>query len=216
MSKTVVPVLIVGQSGSGKSSSFRNLPPEKTVIVNCERKILPFKGFNKFKNVNVNKHKDYTKLIKELKADQKYDYVIIDSLTSLLEISDKYCRTVYNGYDIYSKYNSIVYDLLQDIKDLPQQVFITGIPEYVETAPGETKAVVKTVGKAWKASIEKELAIVLHTNLVDNEEGDITEYRLDTKPSKGTSAKSPDGMFSERFIENDVTIVSKAIDEYFI
>ena len=66
-----VPVLVVGDSGSGKSSTFRNLPADKTVIVNTERKPMPFKGFGKFKNINVNRYKDYAKLMKELKADNR-------------------------------------------------------------------------------------------------------------------------------------------------
>ncbi len=213
--KINVPTLIVGQSGSGKSSMFRTLDPKKTVVVNCERKVLPFKGFNKFKNINVNKYKDYTNLIKELKGEKgkAYEYVIIDSLTSLLEICNKYCTTVYSGYNIYSEYNDMVYNVLQDIKDLPQQVFITGIPEYLED--DIPKAFLKTVGKTWKYSIEKEFAIVLHTVLVDDDEGNIVEYLLDTKPSKHTSAKSPDGLFEERYIPNDAKLVAEKIDAYF-
>ena len=209
-----VPVLLVGDSGSGKSSTFRNLPADETVIINTERKPLPFKGFGKFKNINVSKYKDFAKLMKELKADEKYKYVVIDSLSSLLEITNKYCERVYTGYSIWSEYNSLVWDLLQDVKDLPQQVFITGIPEYNKDQD-TPKKFVKTKGSEWKFTIEKEFAIVLHTNLVDDEEGNITEYRLDTRPSNHTSAKSPDGMFEERYIQNDATIVVEAIEAYY-
>jgi len=215
MEKINVPTLIVGMSGSGKSSTFRNLPSDKTVIVNCERKPMPFKGFGKFKNVNIGKYKDYTQLISELKKNDTYEYVVIDSLTSLLEICNKYCETVYNGFNIWSEYNSMVYNVLQDMKDLPQQVFITGIPEFIEIAPGEMKAVLKTKGKEWKGAIEKEFAIVLHTHLMDDEEGNITHYQLDTKPSKLTSAKSPNDMFENRYIDNDAAIVVEAINAYY-
>jgi hypothetical protein len=109
----------------------------------------------------------------------------------------------------------MVYNILQDIKDLPQQVFITAIPEFIDIAPGEVKAVAKTKGKEFKASIEKEFAIVLHTNLRDDEEGTITDYLLDTKPSKLTSAKSPDGMFAERHIDNNALEVADAINKYY-
>ena len=213
--KIVVPVLLVGESGSGKSSTFRNLPADKTVIVNCERKPLPFKGFGKFKNINISKYKDYVKLTSELKKTDKYDYVIIDSITSLLEICNKYCETVYSGFNIWSEYNSMVYNILQDMKDLPQQIFVTGIPEYIESQPGEIKAFLKTKGKEFKASIEKEFAIVLHTHLVDDEEGNVTDFLLDTKPSKSTSAKSPDGMINERYIPNDAVLVVEAITKYY-
>jgi len=109
----------------------------------------------------------------------------------------------------------MVYNVLQDMKDLPQQVFMTGIPEFIEVAPGEVKAVLKTKGKEWKGSIEKEFAIVLHTHLEDDEEGNITGYKLDTRPSKTTSAKSPNEMFEERYIENDAKGITDAIQEYY-
>jgi hypothetical protein len=57
--------------------------------------------------------------------------------------------------------------------------------------------------------------MVLHTDLVEDEEGNIIEFRLDTKPSKQTSAKSPDGMFEERYIPNDAMVVVEAIKKYY-
>lgn len=212
-----VPTLIVAPSGSGKSSSARTLPADKTVIVNCERKHMPFKGFREFKNVNVSKYKNYKALIKQLSGEKgkEFDYVVIDSLTSLLEICNKYCETVFSGYNVWSEYNSMVYEILQDMKDLPQQVFITAIPEYIEVGPGENKAVAKTKGKEWKGSISKEFAIVLHGHLMDDEEGNITAYQFDTRPSKGTDAKTPDGMFADRYIPNDMKLVADAINEYY-
>ncbi len=215
MSKIRIPTLLVGSSGSGKSSSFRNLDPAKTVVLNTERKVLPFREFSKFKNININKYKDYSKVIKELKSDDKYEYVVVDSLTSLLEIIKKYCETVFSGYNIWSEYNSTVYDLLQDLKDLPQQVFITAIPEYLDSGEGHLKAYAKTKGKEFKYSIEKEFAIVLHTHLQEDDEGNISDYQLDTMPSKHTTSKTPSGMFKERYIPNDVTLVAKAIDAYY-
>jgi hypothetical protein len=206
---------IVGDSGSGKSSTFRNLPADKTVIVNTERKPLPFRSFSKFKNINISKYKDFAKLMKELKTNDKYEYVVVDSITSLLEMANKYCESVYSGFNIWSEYNSIVYEILQSLKDLPQQTFVTGIPEYVEVKPGEPKAFIKTKGKEWKASLEKEATMVLHTDLVEDEEGNIVEFRLDTKPSKHTSAKSPDGIFEERYIPNDAMVVVEAIKKYY-
>ena len=208
------PVLLVGHSGSGKSSTFRNLPPEKTVILNVERKTLPFRSFGKFKNINIARYKDFQKVMKELKSSDKYEYVVIDSLTSLLEITNKYCETVFSGFSIWSEYNSMVYDALQDMKDLPQQVFMTAIPEYTPDTDCP-KAFAKVKGKEHKYSIEKEFAIVLHTHLVDDEEGNITDYQLDTRPSNHTSAKSPNEMFEERYIPNDAVLISKAINGYY-
>jgi len=215
--KVTVPVLITAESGLGKSSAARTLPPDKTVIINCERKPMPFKEFKKFKNINVKTYKEYNKVITALKSKEgeKYDYVVIDSLTSLLEICNKYCNTVFSGYTVWSEYNDLVYNILLDIKELKQQVFVTGIPEYIETTPGELRAVIKTKGKEFKGAIPKEFAIVLHGHILDDEEGNITDYQFDTKPSRYTSAKTPDGMFKDRYIPNDMFLVAKAIEAYY-
>jgi len=213
-----VPVLVIGDSGSGKSSSFRNLPPEKTVILNTERKSLPFKGFKKFNNIDVSSYINFKKVMKELRGEKgtAYDHVVIDSLTSLIEIINKYCESTFNGYSIWKEYNDMIWNTLQDMKALPQQVYVTAIPELIETKEvGEFKAFAKVKAKEWKGAIEKEFTIVVHTDMIADEEGDITDYKLDTRPSRRTSAKSPHEMFSERFIPNDVVLINKAIKDYY-
>lgn len=209
-------VLIVGQSGSGKSSTFRNLDPTKTVIVNTERKVMPYKSFKKFKNINVAKYKDFRQLLTELKKDTIYEYVVIDSLTSLTEIIQKYCDSVFSGYEKWSQYNEAIQDTLWSLKDLGEtkQVFVTGIPNYLETEPGENKAFVKVKGKEWLYSIEKEFAIVLHTQLVENDDGEIDKYLLKYKPNKHDSSKAPHEMFEGELV-NDAVIISDAINAYY-
>ena len=209
-------VLIVGQSGSGKSSTFRNLDPTKTVIVNTERKVMPYKSFKKFKNINVAKYKDFRQLLTELKKDTIYEYVVIDSLTSLTEIIQKYCDSVFSGYEKWSQYNEAIQDTLWSLKDLGEtkQVFVTGIPNYLETEPGESKAFVKVKGKEWLYSIEKEFAIVLHTQLVENDDGEIDKYLLKYKPNKHDSSKAPHEMFEGELV-NDAVIISDAINAYY-
>jgi len=209
-----VPILIVAPTGSGKSTSLKNLPPDRTVILNTERRPLPFRGFTKFKNINIGRYKEFKQVMGELKKSKDYDYVVIDSMTSLMEIVDKYARTVFSGYTIYSEYNAMIYDILQDIKELEQQVITTGVPEYFE-GNDIPKAYLKTTGKIWKYTLEKEFSIVLHMRLLDDDEGNITDYQFDTKPSNHTSAKTPAGMIEERYIPNDVMLVIEAVNEYY-
>ena len=210
-----VPVLIVGESGSGKSSTFRSLPPEKTVILNTEKKPMPFKNFNKFKNIDISSVKKFNTVMAELKKDDKYDYVVIDSLTSLTELVNKYTEVTFNGFEIWKQYNSHIYDALQNIKDLPQQVFITAIPEYLEKSLGEIKGYARVKGKELKyGGIEKEFAIVLWTHLVEDEDGIVVDYTLNYTPSKHNSAKSPFDLL-DGIVKNDALNVSNKIDEYY-
>lgn len=215
MSETKVPVLIIGESGSGKSSSMRNLDPETTVILNTERKAMPFKGFNKFKNVDISSVKKFNQAIAQLKTDDKYKFVVIDSLTSLTELVNKYTEVTFNGFEIWKQYNANIYDALQAIKELPQQVFITAIPEYLEKSLGEVKGYARVKGKELKyGNIEKEFAIVLWTKLVEDEDGIVVDYQLSYKPNKHDSAKSPNEMF-EGDLPNDCNLVYSKIQEYY-
>ena len=210
-----VPVLIVGESGSGKSSSFRNLPPEKTVILNTERKAMPFKGFSKFKNIDIGSVKAFNTVISELKKDEKYEYVVIDSLTSLTELINKYTEITFNGFEIWKQYNSHIYDALQNIKSLPQQVFITAIPEYLEKSLGEMKGYARVKGKELKyGAIEKEFAIVMWTNLIEDEDGLVVDYQLSYKPNKHDTSKAPSEMFTED-VPNDGMYIAEKIREYY-
>ena len=210
-----VPVLVIGESGSGKSSSMRNLPPEKTVILNTERKAMPFKGFSKFKNIDISSVKAFNTVIAELKKDEKYEYVVIDSLTSLTELVNKYTEVTFNGFEIWKQYNSHIYDALQAIKSLPQQVFITAIPEYLEKSLGEMKGYARVKGKELKyGAIEKEFAIVLWTHLVEDEDGVVVDYQLSYTPNKHNTAKAPNELF-EGQVPNDCKLVSEKIQEYY-
>lgn len=210
-----VVTLIVGESGSGKSSSFRNLPPEETVILNTERKAMPFKGFSKFKNIDISSVKAFNTVMNELKKDNKYKFVVIDSLTSLTELVNKYAEITFTGFEIWKNYNSLIYDALQNLKSLPQQVFITAIPEHLEKSLGEMKGYARVKGKELKyGGIEKEFAMVLWTDLVENEDGIVTDYLLRYQPNKHNTAKAPDGMF-EAQVPNDCMIVSAKINEYY-
>ncbi len=210
-----VPVLLCGASGSGKSSTFRNLDPETTLVVNTERKPLPFKSFNKFKNVNISNYRDYAQLMIELKEDTKYKVVIIDSFTSLTEIVGRYTDSVFQGFEQWKQYNQIVQDALWAVKDLPQQVFMTGIPEYMETSPGEVKGYIRVKGKEHKyGGVEKEYAIVLWTDMLEDKEGMVTDYNLIYTPNRHNSAKAPAEMF-EGPLANDASVIIEKINEYY-
>jgi len=212
--KTTVCTLIVGQSGSGKSSTFRNLNPDRTVIINLENKVLPFRDFNKFKNINVTSYKMFSQVLAELKKSKDYDFVVVDSFTSLTELIYKYCDLTFSGYEVWGQYNKMIQDSLWSIKGLEQQVFVTAIPEYHEANFGESKGYAKVKGKEWKYSIEKEFAIVLWTKMLDDDDGIVTDYTLEYKPNKHNTAKSPHELLDGK-VSNDAKFIAEKITEYY-
>ena len=168
-----VPVLVVGTSGSGKSTSVSTLPPEKTVILNTELKALPMRNHDEFKVVDINTYKVLDAALRYYasEAGQKYDYLVLDSFTSMTEIIDRYTTAIYEGYDIWKHYNLLIYDVVNRLKLLKQQVFVLGIPEQKDESFGEVKSYLRIEGKKMKyGAIEKEFAIVLYTNPIYDEE----------------------------------------------
>lgn len=218
-------VAIIGESGTGKSSSLENLPPDKTIILNAENKELPLSNFGKFKNIMVESYKKLDATLDALKTEEykaKFDYVVLDSFTSTTEMVYTYSNKVYSGYEIWAMYNEMITALIKKIKVLPQQVFLIAIPEQKAESFGETKEFARVKGKELKYGfLEKELAIVLFTNPEyaleageDTEEGEMTEVYLDYKPNKRNSAKAPRKLFKGK-ITNDAMAISKAIDEFY-
>ena len=210
-----VPVLIIGESGSGKSSSFRNLPADRTVVVNTERKSLPFRNFKDFRNIDIDGVKKMTKLIDELKKSEDYDYVVIDSFTSFHEHALKYATATGDGYSKWDIYANVLYELIQSLKDLKQQVFVTSVPEYLEVGLGDQKGYARAKGKVMRyGAVEKEFAIVLWTHLEEDGDGMVTDYQFKYKPNRHNNSKAPHEMF-DGDVPNDCLFVSNAIVEYY-
>jgi len=218
---------IIGESGTGKSSCFETLPPERTIILNTENKELPMANFSEFKNIMVSAYKKLDATLDALKTKdyaEKYDYVILDSFTSLTEMIDKYCNTVFDGYEVWGQYNLLIADIVKKIKVLPQQVFIVAIPEQKAESFGETKAYARVKGKELKYGfLEKELAVVLFTQPIyaeeddeknDIEEGEMIDVFMAYKPNKKNSAKAPRGLFQSK-PTNDALAISESIKKYY-
>ena len=72
-------LIILGKSGTGKSTSIKGLDPKETVIINTLKKRLPFKGSNSMynaENKNLFNIDDYTSVINYLtNISQKATYV---------------------------------------------------------------------------------------------------------------------------------------------
>ena len=214
------PVAIIGDSGSGKSSCLETLDPAKTCILNTENKPLPMRNFNQFGNVMMT---DYKKLDATLTAllkpemVEKYDTVVLDSFTSMCEITYRYCNKVYSGYEIWGQYNEMIGDIIIKLKKLKQQVFIIALPEQKAEAFGETKEYARIKGKELKYGyLEKELAIVLFTSpIYDDDTGEMLDVEMEYKPNKKNSAKAPRGLFEEK-PKNDAQFIAEKIKEYYV
>jgi hypothetical protein len=218
------PVLIVGPSGSGKSASIKNLPPDKTVVLNVERKVLPFREAGKFNNIIIGANPqmpgfqeymlEFDKAIKE----PKVEFIVHESFTAYSDEILKHSKKINKGYDIYNWYADKIIEYIDKIKNCQGKYnFVTGIDELVEFMhPNGTRTTSRRVGvngQKLENKIEPQFTMVLFTEPKKQPDGKMT-YHFLTNTDGTTSAKSPEGMF-ETLIPNDLKYVADRMQAYW-
>lgn len=197
-----IPVLIMGESGSGKTASLRNFTETEVGIFNVAGKPLPFrKKLNKIDNAK------YQDIVGRLKAGKLKTYVIDDSQYLMaFELFDKAKEVGYNKFtDIGVHFRNLV-DYV--IRELPEDVIVYFLHHTETTETGKIKA--KTVGKMLdnQLTLEGLFSIVLLCKT------DGKEHYFETQSDGFTTCKSPMEMF-EMKIDNDLKMVDTTIREYY-
>ena len=197
-----IPVLILGESGSGKSTSMRNFDESEVGIFNVANKPLPFK-----KKLNKQNNATYTSIVSKLKEPVLKKYVIDDSQYLLVgEMFDRAKESGYNKFtDIALNFRNLL-DFI--IKQTPDDVIVYFLHHIERTDDGHIKA--KTVGKMLdnQLTLEGLFSIVLLCKT------DGQRHYFVTQSDGYTTAKSPMEMF-EREIDNDLKFVDTTIREYY-
>lgn len=216
-------ILVVGTSGTGKSYSLKNLPPEKTLVLNIERKPLPFKhAFSFGKNMlEISTVPDFEDQLRKGLGRQDIDTIVIESGTKFFEELLSHSKSLNKGYDIYNFFNDRVARFLSTIKSNDGKIVIVlGIDEIVKevTVDGGELASrrMSIVGKQWEGKVEKEFTIVLFTS-VKQEKGKPASYQFMTNTNGSNSAKSPPDLFGKdgQYIENDMNFVVNKVLAYY-
>ena len=215
MSKAIIG--IVGGSGTGKSTSLRNLPPDKTYIIDLERKGMPFP--KKFPyTAPCSSTTEFDAALKDALADESCEVIVIESFTKYVEILHTLADKSFKGFEIWNYYNREIRTMLDKVKNDHAVVIFTAVDEIVELVQpsGNTFNVrrVKVQGKQHAGSIEKEFLMVLFTEVKRDKDGN-TRYVFQTNSDGITSAKTPMGMFSEAYIDNDINAVIEAAKNYY-
>lgn len=197
-----IPVLVLGESGSGKSCSLRNFNKEDVVIYNIAGKPLPFKKqLNKADNVN------YTQIKSNMQKGNFKTYVIDDSQYLMaFEMFDRAKELGYNKFtDVALNFRGLV-DFV--IRNTPADVIVYFLHHTETTDTGKIKA--KTSGKMLdnQLTLEGLFSIVLLCKT------DGQEHYFETQSDGYSTCKSPMGMF-ELKIDNDLKMVDDKIREYY-
>lgn len=197
-----VNVLVLGESGTGKSTSLREFFDNELGIFNVAGKPLPFR--KKLPSVN---RADYATIDKTLQANNLRCYVIDDA--GYLMQFDNFRRAGQKGYDKFVDMAVSFEQLLQaaTATDEDTIVYFLMHPDYDENGRMRTKSIGKMLNE--KLCIEGLFPIVLVSKR--DEDG----YYFETQTDGSTPAKSPMGMFEDRRIDNDLKAVDTAIRNYW-
>lgn len=199
-----IPVLILGESGSGKSTSLRNFEPNELVIYNVAGKPLPFR-----KGAKMNRADNATySVIKQNMSKKKFKRYVIDDSQYLLcfELFDRSAET---GYTKFTEMANHFYSLIKFvIKEMPDDTIVYFL-HHIEQQDGKTKA--KTIGKMLdeKLTVEGLFSIVL---MAVNKDG---EHLFLTQSDGTNTVKTPLEMFEKEEIDNDLKLVDTTIRKYY-
>ena len=198
-----IPVLILGESGSGKTASLRNFEPEEVSVFNVAGKPMPFR-----KKLSCKTTADYGAIMSGIQKSKKKSFVIDDS--QYLMCFESFARAKDAGYGKYTDFALHFYNLVQFIINGTAQNVIVYFLHHTETDTNTGKVKAKTMGKMLdnQLTLEGLFSIVLQC-VTDGK-----KHVFITQSDGYTTAKSPMEMFPLE-IDNDLKNVDQTIREYY-
>lgn len=198
-----LPVLVLGFSGSGKTTSLRNFSTDGLALVNVNGKYLPFRG--RFSEQIVS---DNTVEIQRFIKSAKAKAIAVDD-SQYIMVNEFMRRAKETGYQKFTDIGKNFWDLVSFVRTLPEDVIVYFL-NHIETGD-DGRQKVKTVGKLLdeKTNIEGMFTIVLKTVVEDG------KYYFATQTDGADPCKSPMGLFENMFIQNDLKMVDEAIRTYY-
>ena len=203
-----VPVLLIGKSGTGKSTSMRNFENDEIAVINVLGKQLPFKS--KIKNIVTTD--DYNKVIENIQKTSRKT-IVIDDAGYL--ITNQFMRNHSKGgggnavFAVYNELADNFWKLVNAIKNIDGGKTVYFVMHEDSDETGNVRP--KTIGKLLddKVCIEGMFTVAIRSMFKDG------KYIFRTKTDGNDIVKSPLGMFEEEEIDNDLKEVNKIIREYY-
>lgn len=209
-----ITTMILGESGTGKSASMRNLDPEHTLLIQAVRKPLPFRAgsWSRFDSANnksgnifvTDNHAGIISLITKTRRK----VIVLDDLQYVLA-NEFMRRTNETGFTKFTEIGRHAWEILNAAANLPDDVRVYLLSHTETTDAGKTK--IKTIGRMLdeKITLEGLVTICLRTVVRDG------QYFFSTRNSGNDTVKSPMGLFDDELIENDLAAVDAAIFNYY-
>lgn len=211
----------MGESGSGKTTAMRNLDPKVTYYIDCDKKGLNWKGWrqqysedkkNYWKSDSFSVVSQILDKINEDKALKHIKYIVIDTLNGLMVAEEMRILAMQSGdkrsawSDLAQNGWSIVNKALAMRDDLT--IIILCHSETISDDNGIIRTRIKTNGrKLEKLVLESKMTTVIWAVRQDG------KYKF-ILSADGSTCKVPLGAFEESEIENDITKVIQALEEF--
>lgn len=211
-------ICIAGESGTGKTTSMRNLDPETSFYIDCDKKGLSWKGWKSQFNGDKKNYivTDFPSValtaLKKLDKDESFKKIkvcVVDTLNGLM-VADEMRRTKEKGYDKWQDLAQSIYELVDYSLTMRNDITVVFIA-HTQTDHDDNGYMftrIKTSGrKLDKITLESKFSTVLISKCVDG------RYVFETQANFST-AKSPMGAFESKEIDNDIVTVIKALEDF--
>ena len=200
-----IAVLVIGESGSGKTASLRNFLEDDVSVLNVASKPLPFKNKNKIKMAN----KATYSMIKGAVSSGRTPSYVIDDAQYLMafESFDKANETGYGKFTIMAKNYEEMLRYIQEETD--PNVIVYVLQHIDKDEDGKVKA--KTLGKM----LDQQLTVEGLFSIVLLAQTDGKRHYFITQSDGTNPCKSPMEMFDDVEIDNDLKMVDNTIREYY-
>lgn len=220
--------MLLGKSGTGKSTSIKTLDPKETIVINTLKKRLPFKGsasMYSVENKNLFQKEDYLEVISLLRniseKGASIKNIILDDMIYIMR-KEYFKRAKETGYGKYTELAQHFQQIISTCEGLRDDlnVFFILHSEDVQSDKTTVGYKVSTIGQLVDNQYNpvEVVPMVLYSAIKYDDKGN-PQYGFYThRCMEGTveiPAKSPDGMFEQDFIPNDLGMVVKSMNEYY-
>lgn len=210
-----IPAMILGESGSGKTASLRNLNPEETLIIQAVSKPLPFRSNfkawdTKTKKGSIIVSDSSSQICKFIAAAPSYNkkIIIIDDFQYTMA-NEFMRRSAEKGFDKFTEIAKHAWDIAMAAQSAPVDTRIYLLSHVQNDDQGHTK--IKTIGRLLdeKITLEGLFTIVMRAIRHDG------QYLFTTQNSGSDTVKTPMDLFKSETIENDLNMVDQSIKQYY-
>lgn len=206
-----IATFILGESGTGKTTSLRNMNPQETLLIQSIRKPLPFRseGWSYVTKGGGNMVVcDQSAQIIGLMHKTRRPIIVLDDFQYILA-NEFMRRTEERGYDKFTEIGRHAWDILCAASALPEHVRVYILSHTETSDSGRIKA--KTIGRMLdeKITLEGMFSIVMRTCVING------QYLFSTRNNGSDTVKTPLGLFEAEHIENDIATVDAAICDFY-